>query len=171
MFMQCMRWSMRFFASLALFFLPLHGQVTLDSMMDTTLQTWSLVDMVRAIARDDRHHLYPRLIKANLDLYANTYWFTAFHTKEAVPAEYSDTINQLFTTLLSAQKDTVSGQSISDNPHATLFPPSAVALAEEDWSPAVEVPLQQNNIGGLFSCMIMDQTRSLWNNFTNPKKT
>lgn len=161
MFMRCMKWSMRFFTSLAMFFLPLHGQVTLDSMMDTTLQTWSLVDTVRAIARDDRHHLYPRLIKANLDLYANTYWFTAFHTKEAVPAEYTDTINQLFTTLLSAQKDTVSGQSISDNPHAIPFA----------WSPAVEVPLQQNNIGGLFSCMIMDQTRSLWNNFTNPKKT
>lgn len=161
MFMQYMKVSRWFFCMAALFFCQLAGQVTLDSMMDSTLHTWSLVDTIRAIAREDRCYLYPRLIKANLDLYANTYWFTTLHKKDAVPADYTATIEQLFTTLLTAQKDTLSGQSISDNPQATLV----------TWSPSVEVPLQQKNVGGLFSCMIMDQTRSLWNNFTNPTKS
>ena len=51
---------------------PVTPPVTLDTMLNKTLDTWTTVDLVRSIAREERHHLYPRLIKDQLDLYATT---------------------------------------------------------------------------------------------------
>ena len=72
----------------------------------------------------------------------------------------------MFAALTTAQKDTLTGQSISDNGQASLLA----------WNPTLEVTLQNKSIGGLFSCMIMDQTNALWNKFagsasTNPTKS
>lgn len=139
----------------------LSAQVTPDAMMNTTLDTWTTVDMVRSIAREDRYHLYPKLIKAHLDLYATTYWFTEQHPKDTLSCHYIDEIADVFTALTTAQKDTLTGQSISDDMQAPLIA----------WNPTVEVPLQQKSIGGLFSCMIMDHTNALWNKFTNSTKS
>jgi hypothetical protein len=132
------------------------AEITPDAMLNTTLDAWTTVDTVRSIAREDRHHLYPKLIKANLDLYAATYWFTDQYSQDHLSEQYKSEISDIFHAMITAQKDTLTGQSISDDGQAPLLP----------WNPSVEVPLKQNSIGGLCSCMIMDHTNHLWKKFT-----
>jgi len=139
----------------------LQAEITPDTMLNKTLDAWTTVDTVRSIAREDRHHLYPKLIKTNLDLYATTYWFTEQQPKNSLSEQYVEELGDIFTALLVAQKDTLTGQSISDDGQAALLP----------WNPSVEVSLKQKNIGGLFSCMIMDHTSALWKQFTTTTKS
>jgi hypothetical protein len=87
--------------------------------------------------------LYPRLIKANLDLYATTYWLTENYQQDVPSPHYLAEIDQVFTALIDAQKDTVAC-TIPGNP------------AKAD----------PNNAEGLCSCMILNQTKLQWDLFS-----